>query len=65
MHNSIIQRAAIIEWKHASSKYLLRFIDHGHGSTFSIYIYIYIYIYIKVIIDQHERKKERMLRSQK
>jgi hypothetical protein len=57
MHNSIIQRAAIIEWKHASSKYLLRFIDHGHGSTFSIYI--------KVIIDQHERKKERMLRSQK
>jgi len=64
MHNSIIQRAAIIEWKHASSKYLLRFIDHGRGSTFSIYIYIYIYI--KVInIDQHERKKERMLRSQK
>jgi hypothetical protein len=61
MHNSIIQRAAIIEWKHASSKYLLRFIDHGHGSTFSIYIYIYI----KVIVDQHERKKERMLRSQK
>jgi hypothetical protein len=57
MHNSIIQRAAIIEWKHASSKYLLRFIDHGHGSTFSIYI--------KVIVDQHERKKERMLRSQK